>query len=96
MKNVSHMYKKHELIIGLIFEAIFLGSIFRHIRIFWKKLRQPSNLNGKNNFLSSQAYQMMLKPVRDVFETALLILHYFFVMSTSAKYEVWKISKDGK
>ena len=52
----------------------------------------------KKNFLSSQAYQMMLQPVRDIIETAQIKL--FFVISSnmqiSAKYEVWKDIIKGK
>ena len=70
-----NMYKKHELIIGFIFWNNIFGPIFRHIQIFWRKLKKIKiaeslrsispikknikRMNGKNNFLSSQAYQML-------------------------------------
>ena len=47
-------------------------------------LRKPSTLNGKNNFVSSQAYQMMLSPVGDIVETAHIKL--FFVISSNVQY----------
>ena len=71
---------RHIRIFWKILKKIKIAESSRSISPIKKKVKRSkvagTTMDGKNNFLSSQVYQMMLQPVGDIVETAHITLFF--------------------